>query len=264
MTATEPPVLAVRGLRIGPRRRPVLDGIDLRLPSGHFMGIVGPNGAGKSTLLHAIIGLIRPDAGHVDILGECLGAHNRRRLLAQVGFLHQMSAASRLPVRVREVVAMGLPDYPAPWRGRWSRQAVVEALRLVDAEALIDRDFRELSGGQQQRVRIARALVRRPRLLLLDEPSAALDAASQARLFATLRRLCDEQGMAVLMVEHDIAAISSHVDSVACLQVRIHHHALKGETIPSRVWEAMYGEHVHLMAHDEHCIGCTPADGDGR
>jgi len=120
----------------------------------------------------------------------------------------------------------------------------------------------ELSGGQRQRVRLARALVRRPRLLLLDEPSASLDTVRQEKLFKLLRRLCDETGMAVIMVEHDIAAISSHVDSVACLNRRIHHHAMRGENIPEAVWRAMYGDHIHIVSHDAGCIGCGPGEHD--
>jgi zinc transport system ATP-binding protein len=100
-------------------------------------------------------------------------------------------------------------------------------------------------------------LVRKPKLLLLDEPSAALDSVRQERLFQLLRRLCDETGMSVIMVEHDIAAISSHVDSVACLNRNIHHHAMRGEEIPEDVWRAMYGDHIHIIAHDAACIGCS-------
>ena len=119
-------------------------------------------------------------------------------------------------------------------------------------------DFRRLSGGQQQRVRLARALVRQPKLLLLDEPSAALDSRHQEKLYQLLRKLCDEQGMTVLMVEHDIAAITSYVDSVACLNKNIHYHAKKGDTIPDEVWREMYGDHVNIVAHDASCIGCAP------
>ncbi len=259
--AQSAPLLELSGIRVGPPEQAVLEDIHLKLHAGHFMGIVGPNGAGKSTLLNLIAGLTQPDAGHIDLFGECLKRFNRRRLLRQVGVLHQFhDHQPRLPIRVRDVVAMGLPGYASPFRRRaCDRPAIEKALDRMDMLEHAGRDFRMLSGGQRQRVRIARALAGKPRLLLLDEPSAALDSARQEKLYRLLRRLCDEEGLAVIMVEHDIAAISSHVDSVACLNRRIHHHALRGEEIPESVWRAMYGEHIHIVAHDASCIGCGHA-----
>lgn len=255
------PVVRISHLRFGPIDYPVLDDINLTLEAGHFLGIVGPNGAGKSTLLNIVAGLIKPDAGHIDLMGQCLRRFNRPHLLRDVGFLHQLhDHQPSMPMRVRDVVAMGLRAYHWPWNRTAKSEAIPQALSLVDMAEHADADFRHLSGGQRQRVRLARALVRKPRLLLLDEPSAALDTVRQEKLFRLLRNLCDETGMAVIMVEHDIAAISSHVDSVACLNRRIHHHAMRGENIPEEIWRAMYGNHIHIVAHDSGCIGCGPGE----
>ncbi|MDQ6965995.1 MAG: ATP-binding cassette domain-containing protein, partial [Mariprofundaceae bacterium] len=148
--------------------------------------------------------------------------------------------------------------HKALWFRRNNNEQIAHALALTGMEKHAEQDFRALSGGQQQRVRLARALVAQPRILLLDEPAAALDSRAQASLYELLRKLCDDTGMAVVMVEHDIAAISDFVNSVACLNRKIHHHAMRGETIPEQIWRDMYGEHMHIVAHDAHCIGCAP------
>jgi zinc transport system ATP-binding protein len=258
------PVLDLAGVSVGPAQTPILQDIDLALDAGHFLGIVGPNGAGKSTLLSVIAGLIEPAAGRVALFGQPLKRLNRRALLQQVGFLSQMhDELPSLPISVRHVVAMGAPRFIAPlWRRPVAGEDIDWALRQVDSLDLIDRDYRQLSGGQRQRVRLAKALISQPRLLLLDEPSAALDTSAQERLYRLLRRLCDERQMAIIMVEHDIAAITGHVDSVACLNRRVHCHAMRGEQIPEDIWHAMYGEHMHVIAHDTGCIGCVPEPHD--
>jgi len=252
------PVLEVSHVCIDSPAGLILDDINLTVEAGHFMGIIGPNGAGKSTLLSVIAGLTSADRGTVSISGEVLQRGNRQRLLKNINLLSQMhDDGPRLPLTVRQIVGMGLADYVSPlWRRPAKGGEIMKALELLDMTDIADRDFRLLSGGQKQRVRIARALVSSPRLLLLDEPSAALDTQAQDRLYHLLRRLCDENGVAIIMVEHDIAAITSYVDSVACLNKRIHHHAIRGERIPEHIWQAMYGSHTHIVAHDANCIGC--------
>lgn len=260
------PVISLSHIRFGSERKPILDNLSLEVEAGQFMGIIGPNGAGKSTLLTIIAGLTKPTAGHIDLFGRCLNNKSRIKLQRDLGYLHQAhSSLPDIPMRASEVVAMGLRSYNTPiWQKLFSstgqdQKSIDDALELVEMTEFKDADFRRLSGGQKQRIRLARALVRKPKLLLLDEPSTALDSRHQEKLYQLLRRLCDEEKMTIVMVDHDVAAITSYVDSVACLNKHIHYHARRGERIPDEVWTAMYGDHVNILAHDESCIGCTPA-----
>jgi len=244
------------GLRLAGKT--ILHDVSLSLGAGHFMGIVGPNGAGKSSLISLFIGIHTASHGALRLFGEPLTARNRGRLLRRVGYLHQLRGhQEHLPMRVYDVVAMGLARWSLPlWQAVRGKTNIAEALAKVDMLDMRNHDFRELSGGQVQRVRLARALVHQPELLLLDEPAAALDSKQQQQLYVLLRKLCDDNGMSIIMVEHDIAAITGHVDSVACLNQHIHFHAMRGEQIPEDVWHSMYGSHMHVIAHDAACIGC--------
>lgn len=254
-------VLTLHGVHLWLGGRIILEDISLRLERGHFMGIVGPNGAGKSSLISLVAGLSKMQSGEISLFGQNINQSNHKKLLRRVGYLHQMHGTqNHLPMRVRDVVAMGLARWPLPlWQGIGGEKAIFKALEQVGMADKHADDFRRLSGGQIQRVRLARALVHEPELLLLDEPSAALDSKHQQQLYVLLRQLCDDTGMSIVMVEHDIAAITAHVDSVACLNRRIHYHAMKGDQIPEDVWHSMYGDHMHVIAHDTGCIGCHHA-----
>lgn len=265
-TAMTPPVIHLSHVGFGSPNKPILEHLSLEIAAGHFMGIIGPNGAGKSTLLTIIAGLRKPDTGHVDLFGQCLTHKTRSKLQRDLGYLHQAhDGMPDLPMRAAEVVAMGLTSFQQPlWKflfrdQRADQKKISDALAMVEMSEHQNSDFRSLSGGQQQRIRLARAIVRKPKLLLLDEPSAALDSRNQKKLYQLLRRLCDEENMTVVMVEHDVAAITSYVDSVACLNRHIHYHTKRGENIPSDVWTAMYGDHINIVSHDEGCMGCAPA-----
>ena len=204
------------GLRCAMDGRAVLDGIDLRVPAGSFVGVFGANGAGKTTLLKSLLGLQALQGGRLRLLGRD-GVQAR----TQVGYVSQrdpLGADSFL--RVRSFVA-------AAWQGeRWGiglgrdaqrRQAVDAALRAMEAADLADRGMDALSGGQRQRVRIAQALVNPVRMLLLDEPLSSLDPQAQQRILQVARKLCTEQGLTVLMTAHDINPLLPHMDRVLYL-----------------------------------------------
>jgi len=254
------PAVFVQNIGFGPQDAPILEHISFDLHAGHFMGIIGPNGAGKSTLMHLLVGSLLPASGTIHFNGVAMDARHRPSILQGIAFVHQLQDHHpTLPITVEEVVAMGHPDHRRWWwRRSQVQREIVRALDQVGIAGCQHSDYRYLSGGQRQRVRLARALLRQPAVLLLDEPSAALDTPAQEQLYRLLRALCDDEGKTIIMVEHDIAAISAYVDSVACLNRTIHHHAMRGEQVPVQVWQDMYGDHMHVVAHDHDCIGCHP------
>ncbi|GAA5334429.1 MULTISPECIES: metal ABC transporter ATP-binding protein [Thermus] len=193
-----------------------LEGVSLKVPEGAFVAIVGPNGAGKSTLLKALLGLV-PFRGRVRVLGRSLAEADPRWF----GYVPQIKAFDRtFPALAVELVATGL-------LGRWPfrlspsvRAEALRALERVGAEGLAERPLGRLSGGQLQRVYLARAFVRRPRLLLLDEPATGVDRAGEVDLYRYLEAYQQESGATVLMVTHDWEA-AHHASHVLVLNRRV-------------------------------------------
>ncbi len=191
-----------------------LQGLTLEVPAGSVTAILGPNGSGKTTLLHLILGLLTPTRGTIELAGRPQTAYSRRELGRLLALVPQKEHLT-FNFTVLEYVLLGRAPYlqlletPRPT----DRQAALEALRTVGAEALQERGVTALSGGEQQLVTLARALAQQPRLLLLDEPTAHLDLGNQARVLEVMRRLC-AGGVTVLFTTHDpnaAAAVADHV-----------------------------------------------------
>jgi manganese transport system ATP-binding protein len=210
--------VALRDVTVGYPGHQVFANLSLNIPGGVFTGIIGGNGSGKSTLLKTIAGLLKPSTGEVLIGGE-----SPQVARAFLGYMPQASNVDwRFPLTVRDLVAMG--RYQFSWKRRLGRLirthddriAVDRALAMMNIQDLQDRQIHELSGGQRKRALIARALSRQPRILLLDEPSAALDAVSDDQLFDVL---CDltELGTSVIMTTHDLSTVIEHYAEVICV-----------------------------------------------
>jgi manganese/iron transport system ATP-binding protein len=223
-------------------RQPILPPIDLGIGSGERMAILGPNGAGKSTLLRAIIGVLPLLGGAVEYpLG-------RRPALGYVPQSHQLDQA--FPLTTHEVVLMG--RYRALGAGRrvhaGDHEAVhreLELVGLVEQERLL---YRQLSGGQRQRVLLARALVGRPELLVLDEATSELDPAAEHRLLGLVDKLATEQQTSVLFVTHEIGAAASFATSVVLVnqQAALVEHGPAAEQLTSEKLSRLYGLSVEV------------------
>jgi len=194
-------------------------GVDLTVEREQFVAILGANGAGKSTLVKAVLGLVPLAAGEVEVLGAPAGQANR-----EIGYLPQRRSFDP-SVRVRgvDVVRLGLDGdrwgVALPWgdKARQARERVREVLELVGAAGYAERPIGRISGGEQQRLLIAQALVRKPKMLILDEPLDSLDLPNQSSVAALIKRVCREQGVTVLMVAHDVNPILPYLDQVVYL-----------------------------------------------
>jgi zinc transport system ATP-binding protein len=200
---------------------PVLRDVSFEIGPGEFVALVGPNGSGKSTLLRALLGVLEPQRGTVELFGRDPG-HLPDRW--RVGYVPQRRAiAPDLPATVEEVVRAGTLPRRGWWRppGKRDRDDVDHALGAVALRELRSRPLRELSGGQQQRVLIAKALVGGPELLVLDEPIAGVDVESQRLFRDSLVHLVAEHGTTVLLVSHELGAVADDLDRVIVLKQSI-------------------------------------------
>lgn len=241
-------VAGVRGLRVRLGGRAVLDGADLAVTSGRVLALVGPNGAGKSTLLAALAADLVPEAGGVEIDGRPSSHWSSAELALRRAVLPQ-SAALAFPFTVGEVVAMGR----APWAGTpWEdedEEAVAEAMALTEVTEFAGRPFSALSGGERARVALARALAQRTSLLLLDEPTAALDLRHQELVLRLCRRRAAD-GAAVVVVLHDLGLAAAYADRAAVVaDGRIAADGPPQEVFTPGLLSQVYGQPVEVVAH---------------
>jgi len=228
---------------------PVLEGINLAVSPGDFLGIIGPNGSGKTTLLRIALGLLAPTSGRVRLFGEDPVAF---RQWGRLGYVPQRAVLDPgLPATVHEVVASGL----VPALGLFGRAGAKERRRIADALAHVGMQAHagahigSLSPGLQQRVLIARALVSNPELLILDEPTGGVDPEAQSSFYALLRHLNREGDVTLILVSHDIAVVANEVTKLACLNRRLVFHGAPGDFLSDAALAALYGPSVRVVSH---------------
>jgi ABC-type Mn2+/Zn2+ transport system ATPase subunit len=193
----------------------VLEDISLHIHEGQFAGVVGPSGAGKTTLLKAVLGLIQPFRGAINVGGEPLRGSPSRR----VAYVPQVETVDwNFPLTVEQAVLVGRAARSGlwPWSSRAERQLACRLMERLGIVEFAGRHIRELSGGQQQRIFLARALIAEPDLLVLDEPTAGVDMRTQEDILHLLADL-NRDGMTILMTTHDLNAAAAHLPWVICL-----------------------------------------------
>ncbi len=244
---TSQPVLQFSDLKFSYGNRTVFDRVNVRIPEGDFVCVVGPNGSGKTTLLRLALGLLQPSRGKIEIYGKT--PHSNR---GRVGYVPQHPKLDPLfPVSALDVSLMGCLGKTKGF-GMWSGQDKKIALHALDEVGLADRKddhFASLSGGMKQRVLIARALAGQPDLLLLDEPTAGLDAHVEESFYRLLQELNKQR--TIVLVSHDLGFVSGFVKSVICVGKDVIIHptsAITGEVIAD-----LYGSDMRLVRHDHRC-----------
>ena len=236
----------VRHLRVSYDHVTALVGVSFELPQGTALGIVGPNGSGKSTLLKAVAGLVKPAAGTVLVQGM----KPQQLPPGTIGYVPQIEDVDwQFPVSVRDVVTMGRYPRVGPFR-RFSahdHRAVARAIEALDLGALADRHISELSGGQQQRAFVARAIAQEPALLLLDEPTTGVDAATEEALLRLVRGLVAD-GLPVLMTTHDLDRAPEWFDRLLVVDRRILADGKPADVLESGAYAGIR-EHTHIHGH---------------
>ncbi|KGA95916.1 zinc ABC transporter ATP-binding protein [Alkalihalobacillus alcalophilus ATCC 27647 = CGMCC 1.3604] len=229
----------------------VLENISMKIEKGSFLGLVGPNGSGKSTLIKIILGLLKPQNGKVRLFGERI---EKFQQWDKIGFVSQKANSfnSGFPATVFEVVSMGLFGKIGLFRflNKHHKRKVVEAITSVGMEKYIHQNIGQLSGGQQQRVFIARALVSDPELLILDEPTVGVDVQSVQQFYTMLKKLNQEKDMTLLLITHDMGAMTDYVTDVACLNKTLHFHGNSNEFVSNPDLSSIYGHDVHMITHN--------------
>jgi iron complex transport system ATP-binding protein len=209
------PIISLSGIGVTLEGRPIVKNIDLDVYAGEVLALVGPNGAGKSTLLSLMAGDLAPTAGSATLAGKEVSKYRPEESARLRSVLMQSNAVS-FPFTVWEIVEMG--------RAPWARtplfaedaDAIEQALIKADVRGLSERRFNQLSGGERARVSLARVLAQRTSVILLDEPTAALDLRHQEDVMATLRELAND-GHAVVVVVHDLSQAAGYADRVAMI-----------------------------------------------
>lgn len=258
---TSPPAVQATHLTVRREGETVIDNASFTINQGEYVGIVGPNGGGKTTLLLSLLGLLPRSDGDIQLFGESIDSFHQWERIAYVA-QDALNFDHHFPLTVRELVALGRLGSSSLGRRLDSSdwKTVDEALNLMGLASLAHRRIGHLSSGQKQRMFIAKALVRHPDLLLLDEPVTGVDAHTQEKFYQKLSDLNLQRGITIVVVSHDLAAVFCRMSSVMCVNREVHMAAITEDLEPNDILRKVYGEHFHFVFHRHQCQGVFEND----
>lgn len=212
-------ILSADNISLGFREKSILSNVSLNVSAGEFFVIIGPNGAGKTSLLKILAGLQKPQSGSVFLQGQNIAGYTRRNISRILAIVPQQIEIG-FPFTVKEAVIMGRTPHLGilGMEGKNDFQIAEEAMNFTEVSHLADRKLFQLSGGELQRVIIARAICQQPEIILLDEPTTALDPAHQLKIMDLMERFRQEKGTTIIMVSHDLNLASMYGEKLLLLK----------------------------------------------
>ena len=228
-------ILEIKNLNFKFGKIEVLKNISFNLNQGDFLGLIGPNGSGKTTLIKIILGIYKNQKGSINLFNKDINKFND---WDKIGYVQQKATdiQNDFPANVYEIVSMGLlstKKFPKIIN-KQDEKKIINKLKLVGMDKLINKRISELSGGQQQRVMIAKALISEPEILILDEPTTGIDPEMQKSFYDLLGKL-NKKNITIILISHDISSITKYVNKIAFLNKELE----------------FYGTHKEFCAKDQ-------------
>jgi len=248
------PVLEVTSLNVSRDNSLVIEDAQFTIHKGDYVGIVGPNGGGKTTLLLALLNRIPKTKGSIRLFGQNINSFSNWEKVAYVP-QHAVNFDSQFPLTVKELVSLGRVNRKNLGRplttGDWEK--VKEVLEFMGISDIKDRRIGQLSGGQKQRVFVAKALVRNPEIILLDEPIVGVDTKTQEKFYKKLSELNVKKRITILLVTHDLTAVFCRMSKIMCVNRLVNVAEITKDLKPEELLRETYGEHFHFVFHKHKC-----------
>jgi zinc transport system ATP-binding protein len=234
----------------------IINEANFTVNSGDYVGVVGPNGGGKTSLILALLGTIPVKKGSIRLFGKDIKSFSSWDRLAYVS-QDAINFDSQFPLSVKELVGLGRVNRKNLGRklstDDW--EAVDQAMEYMDLTKIANNRIGELSGGQKQRLFVAKALVRNPDIIFLDEPVAGIDAVTQEKFYMKLSDLNAKSKKTILIVSHDLSAVFCRMSKIICVNRDVYISNIVEDELPEDILRKTYGEHFHFVYHKHECEG---------